>query len=247
MADSEQSTTLSTTTSPPMTIHFYPLNQSAYPVRQKRRQVKVACTSCQRACKKCDDARPCLRCVKYGISDECVDSQRKERRKGVKRGPYRKRSDAKARAGSSSGNTTTATESSQETSQPIDPYSVQDSSNVASPSSAPFVTTPLTYHGGIFSPFIQHPPSSSVQKLGDYSGYPMPHFYCTPPQPVYPQQDGTSSSYQQQQQPLYPTPYMAPYPHPYHASPYLIQPRPETQYSVPYHNTYPYYRVSPGS
>ena len=59
--------------------------------RAKRRQVKNACTSCQRACKKCDDARPCLRCVKYGISEECVDSQRKERKKGIKRGPYKKR------------------------------------------------------------------------------------------------------------------------------------------------------------
>lgn len=59
--------------------------------RAKRRQVKNACTNCQRACKKCDDARPCLRCVKYGISEECVDSQRKERKKGIKRGPYKKR------------------------------------------------------------------------------------------------------------------------------------------------------------
>lgn len=29
--------------------------------------------------------------VKYGVSEECVDSQRKERKKGTKRGPYRKR------------------------------------------------------------------------------------------------------------------------------------------------------------
>lgn len=61
------------------------------PLRSKRRQVKNACTHCQKACKKCDDARPCLRCVKYGISEECVDSQRKERSKGLKRGPYKKR------------------------------------------------------------------------------------------------------------------------------------------------------------
>ncbi|KAG5221750.1 zinc cluster transcription factor [Salix suchowensis] len=38
--------------------------------RSKRRQVKNACTNCQKACKKCDDARPCLRCVKYGIAEE---------------------------------------------------------------------------------------------------------------------------------------------------------------------------------
>ncbi|KDQ12332.1 hypothetical protein BOTBODRAFT_34624 [Botryobasidium botryosum FD-172 SS1] len=60
-------------------------------VKAKRRQVKNACTSCQKACKKCDDVRPCTRCVKYGIGPACVDSQRKERKKGVKRGPYKKR------------------------------------------------------------------------------------------------------------------------------------------------------------
>lgn len=47
--------------------------------------------NCQKACKKCDEARPCPRCVKYGISDTCVNSTRKERKKGVKRGPYKRR------------------------------------------------------------------------------------------------------------------------------------------------------------
>ncbi|KIM49023.1 hypothetical protein M413DRAFT_40683, partial [Hebeloma cylindrosporum] len=78
-----------------MPMHIYPfpnaLHPSQQPLRSKRRQVKNACTHCQKACKKCDDARPCLRCVKYGISEECVDSQRKERKKGIKRGPYKKR------------------------------------------------------------------------------------------------------------------------------------------------------------
>ena len=76
----------------PMTMYPFPpgmVNQQ--PPRTKRRQVKNACTNCQKACKKCDDARPCLRCVKYGIAEECVDSQRKERQKGIKRGPYKKR------------------------------------------------------------------------------------------------------------------------------------------------------------
>ena len=75
-------------------MHMYPFPPgmiSAQPPRTKRRQVKNACTNCQKACKKCDDARPCLRCVKYGIAEECTDSQRKERQKGVKRGPYKKR------------------------------------------------------------------------------------------------------------------------------------------------------------
>ncbi|KAK4510630.1 uncharacterized protein ATC70_005061 [Mucor velutinosus] len=57
----------------------------------KRNQVKNACTNCQKACKKCDDARPCPRCEKYGIADSCVNSVRKERKKGIKRGPYKRR------------------------------------------------------------------------------------------------------------------------------------------------------------
>lgn len=47
--------------------------------------------NCQKACKKCDDARPCPRCIKYGIADTCVNSVRKERKKGIKRGPYKRR------------------------------------------------------------------------------------------------------------------------------------------------------------
>ena len=47
----------------------------------KRKQVKNACVNCQRACKKCDDQRPCSRCVKYGIEDGCINSQRKERKR----------------------------------------------------------------------------------------------------------------------------------------------------------------------
>jgi hypothetical protein len=47
----------------------------------KRKQVKNACVNCQKACKKCDDQRPCSRCVKYGIEDGCINSQRKERKR----------------------------------------------------------------------------------------------------------------------------------------------------------------------
>ncbi|KAI7850012.1 hypothetical protein BDC45DRAFT_519193 [Circinella umbellata] len=61
------------------------------PVKPKRKQVKNACVNCQKACKKCDDARPCPRCIKYGIEATCVNSVRKERKKGVKRGPYKQR------------------------------------------------------------------------------------------------------------------------------------------------------------
>ncbi|KAJ7350389.1 hypothetical protein DFH08DRAFT_108673 [Mycena albidolilacea] len=81
--------------SSPASLHIYPSLPTSPTVRLKRSQVKNACTNCQKACKKCDPARPCLRCVKYRFTpEECVDSQRKERKKGVKRGPYKKR-DAK--------------------------------------------------------------------------------------------------------------------------------------------------------
>jgi hypothetical protein len=77
----------------------------------KRKQVKNACSksvqktftwmakltpycyvaNCQKACKKCEDIRPCPRCVRAGLSDTCVSSVRKERVKGVKRGPYKRK------------------------------------------------------------------------------------------------------------------------------------------------------------
>lgn len=75
---------------------YYPAT-NALPSTQKksskrRSQVRNACVNCQKACKKCDEGRPCQRCIKLGITDTCVDSPRKERKKGFKRGPYRKRS-----------------------------------------------------------------------------------------------------------------------------------------------------------
>ncbi|KAI9265608.1 hypothetical protein BY458DRAFT_513438 [Sporodiniella umbellata] len=59
--------------------------------KPKRKQVKNACVNCQKACKKCDDGRPCARCMKLGLAATCRDSDRKERKKGMKRGPYKKR------------------------------------------------------------------------------------------------------------------------------------------------------------
>ena len=49
------------------------------------------CTNCAAACKRCDENRPCERCRKYGITDTCIDGQRKERKKGIKRGPYKRK------------------------------------------------------------------------------------------------------------------------------------------------------------
>ena len=59
--------------------------------KPKRKQVKMACTNCAAACKRCDEDRPCARCQRYGISESCQDGQRKQRKKGVKRGSYKRR------------------------------------------------------------------------------------------------------------------------------------------------------------
>ncbi|KAG1474597.1 hypothetical protein G6F56_000268 [Rhizopus delemar] len=74
--------------------------------KPKRKQVKNACVNCQKACKKCDIGRPCQRCVKYGITETCINSVRKERKKGIKRGPYKKRIKTGAESGASSAGST---------------------------------------------------------------------------------------------------------------------------------------------
>lgn len=60
--------------------------------KPKRAQVKNACVNCQKACKKCDDARPCQRCVHYHLEETCQNSTRRERKRGLRRGPYKRRS-----------------------------------------------------------------------------------------------------------------------------------------------------------
>ncbi|KAI9280222.1 hypothetical protein BC943DRAFT_331022 [Umbelopsis sp. AD052] len=84
---------------PPQASSQPELNASGKP---KRKQVKNACVNCQKACKKCDDGRPCQRCVKYGLTETCIDSVRKERKKGVKRGPYKRRNQANSSSASAS-------------------------------------------------------------------------------------------------------------------------------------------------
>ncbi|KAF8069074.1 hypothetical protein FPV67DRAFT_1652419 [Lyophyllum atratum] len=88
---------------PPPGMLYYPAQTQAYnnqvqngtlPAhisRTKRKQVKMACTNCANACKRCDERRPCERCIKYNISETCVDGHRKERKKGIKRGPYKRK------------------------------------------------------------------------------------------------------------------------------------------------------------
>ena len=57
---------------------------------KRRNQVKVACIHCKKACKKCDESRPCMRCIRLGLIHTCRNAPRKERKKGLKRGPYQK-------------------------------------------------------------------------------------------------------------------------------------------------------------
>ena len=61
-----------------------PLN----PPIKRRVQVKIACIHCKKACKKCDNVRPCTRCVRLGLDGTCVDAPRKERKKSSRRIPY---------------------------------------------------------------------------------------------------------------------------------------------------------------
>ncbi|CAO3631773.1 unnamed protein product [Cunninghamella echinulata] len=95
------------TQSPHHQQHHPVLSQSATNdfnmlTKPKRKQVKNACVNCQKACKKCDDGRPCQRCIKYGLTETCTNSIRKERKKGVKRGPYKRRNQANAESSNSS-------------------------------------------------------------------------------------------------------------------------------------------------
>ncbi|KAI9229180.1 MAG: hypothetical protein DHS80DRAFT_22660 [Piptocephalis tieghemiana] len=68
--------------------------------KPKRIQVKKACVNCHNVSKKCEDARPCARCIKKGLENECVDFEKKKRQSGIRRGPYRK--DRKVLSSSSS-------------------------------------------------------------------------------------------------------------------------------------------------
>ncbi|KIP03896.1 hypothetical protein PHLGIDRAFT_37209 [Phlebiopsis gigantea 11061_1 CR5-6] len=180
-----------------MPMHMYPFPPGmvpTQPARTKRRQVKNACTNCQKACKKCDDARPCLRCVKYGIAEECVDSQRKERQKGIKRGPYKKR-DGKANS--------------------VDPIDMSAQPAVITPAAIaaasanppmPYVAAPLGYPAGFFGQYPTAPPT----KPGEAPAY-YPQYYFAPipmPPPQVSGQDGEAPGYPAG---FYPATFLAPY------------------------------------
>ncbi|KDQ58334.1 hypothetical protein JAAARDRAFT_34133 [Jaapia argillacea MUCL 33604] len=82
---------------PPGMVYYPPAHGFLPPIvpiappKPKRKQVRLACTNCAAACKRCDETRPCERCQKYGIAETCVDGVRKERKRGIKRGPYKRK------------------------------------------------------------------------------------------------------------------------------------------------------------
>ncbi|KDQ60564.1 hypothetical protein JAAARDRAFT_124082 [Jaapia argillacea MUCL 33604] len=211
---------------PGMPMHMYPFSSGLIqspPLRTKRRQVKNACTNCQKACKKCDDARPCLRCVKYGIAEECVDSQRKERKKGIKRGPYKKRD------GKNNNNVEQADDTVQQPGITM-PGAVAPAA--ASPPPMPYVA-PMGYPPGIYSQYPPAPP-----KPGEPAFY--PQFYLTPV-PSLPHgtgQDGDGGGYPPHTQ-FYPATFLAPYGQPY--APYIVPHRldGQMQMSGPQYGAYP--------
>ncbi|KAI0720069.1 hypothetical protein C8T65DRAFT_24499 [Cerioporus squamosus] len=57
---------------------------SPSPIQRRARGVKIACTNCRMANKKCDEGRPCGRCMKLGMHDSCVSAKRKQRSRRVK-------------------------------------------------------------------------------------------------------------------------------------------------------------------
>ncbi|KAG9313355.1 hypothetical protein JVU11DRAFT_5670 [Chiua virens] len=135
--------------------------------RPKRKQVKMACTNCANACKRCNEARPCERCVKYGIQNTCVDGVRKERQKGIKRGPYKRKN--KSNGGNS------------------------DTSFVATNGESEWEATtgtPQTPAGG-------QPPPPPIQAIAHYPPPPegfYPYFYPPPPGFIPPGHDGQSGA-----------------------------------------------------
>ncbi|KAI0043564.1 hypothetical protein FA95DRAFT_1563195 [Auriscalpium vulgare] len=213
---------------PALPLHMYPfangLTQQPQ-MRSKRRQVKNACTNCQKACKKCDDARPCLRCVKYGIGEECVDSQRKERKKGIKRGPYKKRD----------GKTTNVE-------QPLDAAAVAVHQGVPPPPGVPTASPPpqvpyMGYPPGYYGQYAAPIAAPAPPKPGEapaYYPHPHPQYYVPlqhpqqqqqqqppppPPPPTHEQQPDNVAYAPPPPPQFYPGPFMPPYPQPY---PYMM-------------------------
>ncbi|KAI9484558.1 hypothetical protein BDB00DRAFT_792764 [Zychaea mexicana] len=214
-----------TTAAPPMMTHtngMSPLpHQALGEIAQsqqppKRKQVKNACTNCQKACKKCDDARPCPRCIKYGIADTCVNSVRKERKKGIKRGPYKRRTkDGSDRASVSSAGNSRKDEGSSllDSHQPPQPAQASHQSPYMRPPSMAFgypsnlnqYGQPTTYdpYGSYAAAYHKDqmmPQSYVVNPMYQSMGYPVLMPGATDNQQHQPQQQQQQQQQPQQQQ-----------------------------------------------
>ncbi|KAI9309220.1 hypothetical protein BJ944DRAFT_236282 [Cunninghamella echinulata] len=178
-----QQTTTSTTATPVTTTATTSTDQVTG--QTKRKQVKNACTNCQKACKKCDDARPCPRCIRYGIADKCENSVRKERKKGIKRGPY-KRKDKTGESMSPKLNTNEATNSNQ-----------TDSNNITATSTATAATNAMYTQASPLG-YANYPAHLNQYHYASYH-YPMMN-PNQPQQPPYYLQHSLQQQQQQQQQ-----------------------------------------------
>lgn len=173
---------------PPGMVYAFPPPQGQVPVppgapvgsltaltKPKRKQVKMACTNCAAACKRCDEGRPCERCQKYGIGESCRDGQRKERKKGIKRGPYKRKNK-------------NGEEWTPATAQPA------AATTSSAPIPVPQFASPEGYYGPIYYPtpgaFLPHPPHevpAGQEGSVPTSGQPpvMPYFLPYPSYPPY--------------------------------------------------------------
>lgn len=153
--------------------------------KPKRKQVKNACVNCQKACKKCDDGRPCQRCIKYGLQDTCVNSVRKERKKGIKRGPYKKRKQADG------GSTDGSAASTPATSLPAGLYAPTTQGSAAGVRTANGVLAYPSFQSGTYDAAF-HAAAVSYQNSASM----IPHAYMVPAaiQQMYP--PNTMLSYQ---------------------------------------------------
>ncbi|KII88870.1 hypothetical protein PLICRDRAFT_175128 [Plicaturopsis crispa FD-325 SS-3] len=221
-----------------MPMHMFPYHTVSSPnshsLHSKRRQVKNACTNCQKACKKCDDARPCLRCVKYGFREDCHDSHRKERKKGIKRGPYKKR-DGK-------GSSVDEQDAPAQTGMPMPPNGGVPPS--ASPPMAPYMGAMPGYPGF----YSQYPPPQGGPGPRPGEGGPpfFPHYYIPvphAPQQQPPQENGDGQGYPPPHAQFYPATFLAPYPQPY-PPPYMM-PHPGARQDGPVPMQSPHYAPYP--
>ncbi|EIW85340.1 hypothetical protein CONPUDRAFT_135108 [Coniophora puteana RWD-64-598 SS2] len=223
-----------------MPMHMYPFPPGlvpTQPLRSKRRQVKNACTNCQKACKKCDDARPCLRCVKYGIAEECIDSQRKERKKGVKRGPYKKR-DGK-------GNSAEAVEVQEH--PPMHPPQGMPPQATPSPM-PPYMAASMGYPpGAAFYGQFPAPPTPKAGEAGPGPAYYPTPFYITPVPMAAPGQNGHEGDSQvYPQHPQFFQAAILPYGPPQGYGPYMMH-RPDGTIQIPNSHYAPFMYSKPPS